>query len=94
MRKRRLFVCLNAVRQVAKALVHDSPSSESMSLLNDMRLRYAKIDLMRPHHPRHRALHLRVVRETASAQALPRSRGVVVVTRGDGQAIKHNIRLQ
>lgn len=48
MRKRRLFVCLNAVHQIAKALVHDLPSSESMFLLNDMRLRYAKIDLMRP----------------------------------------------
>ena len=48
MRKRRLFVCLNAVHQVAKALVCDSPSSESLSLMNDMRRRYANIDLMRP----------------------------------------------
>ncbi|KAF8474395.1 hypothetical protein DFH94DRAFT_695460 [Russula ochroleuca] len=45
MRKRRLFVCLNAVHQVARASVHDSPDSP---LLNDMRLRFAKIDLMRP----------------------------------------------
>jgi uncharacterized protein DUF6535 len=44
MRRRRLLVCLNAVHQIAKASVA-SPSSH---VLNDMRLHFANIALMRP----------------------------------------------
>jgi len=44
MRRRRLLVCLNAVHHIAKASIV-SPSSR---LLNEMRLHFADIDLMRP----------------------------------------------
>jgi hypothetical protein len=44
MRRRRLLVCLNAVHHIAKASIA-SPSSR---LMNEMRLHFADIDLMRP----------------------------------------------
>jgi hypothetical protein len=44
MRRRRLLVCLNAVHHIAKASIA-SPSSR---LLNDMRLHFANMALMRP----------------------------------------------
>jgi hypothetical protein len=47
MRKRRLLVCLNAVHHIAKASIAPSLALDE-SLLNDMRLRFANIALMRP----------------------------------------------
>ncbi|KAN0113969.1 hypothetical protein V8E52_007118 [Russula decolorans] len=44
MRRRRLLVCLNAVHHIAKASI----SSLSPRLLNEMRLHFANIGLMRP----------------------------------------------
>jgi hypothetical protein len=44
MRRRRLLVCLNAVHHIAKASI----SSLSPRLLNEMRLHFANIALMRP----------------------------------------------
>jgi Family of unknown function (DUF6535) len=45
MRRRRLLVCLNAVHHIAKASIAFPPSSR---LLNEMRLHFANIALMRP----------------------------------------------
>ena len=48
MRKHRLSVCLNAIHHIVRASIGPGAVSQSQDLLNDLRISFANISLMRP----------------------------------------------